>query len=206
MSSNKSTNLGLHLWEGEDDFLRTEFNENFQAIDTGIKAEETARKSAIQAETKARQSAIQAETKARQTAIQELKNSISSTGGSASQAVENLRNELTPKITAAQQAADAAQETADAAYCPTFKPYAVGSYRGTGTYGSSNPTVINVGFKPTAFVIFDSGGSCAGVYPNTKTSMESALTWTSTGVSIYSNDSEKQMNYKGHTYSYIVFR
>ena len=38
MSSNKSENLGLHLWEGEDDFLRTEFNENFQVIDAGVKA------------------------------------------------------------------------------------------------------------------------------------------------------------------------
>ena len=36
MSSNKSENLGLHLWEGEDDFLRTEFNENFQVLDQGI--------------------------------------------------------------------------------------------------------------------------------------------------------------------------
>ena len=34
MSSNKSENLGLHLWEGEDDFLRTEFNENFQLLDS----------------------------------------------------------------------------------------------------------------------------------------------------------------------------
>ena len=33
MSTNKSEHLSLHLWEPVDDFLRTEFNENFEAID-----------------------------------------------------------------------------------------------------------------------------------------------------------------------------
>ena len=33
MSTNKSEHLNLHLWEPEDDFLRTEFNENFEKID-----------------------------------------------------------------------------------------------------------------------------------------------------------------------------
>ena len=32
MSTNKSEHLNLHLWEPEDDFLRTEFNENFAAL------------------------------------------------------------------------------------------------------------------------------------------------------------------------------
>ncbi|MCI8539218.1 MAG: hypothetical protein HFF18_11255 [Oscillospiraceae bacterium] len=39
MSTNKSQNLKLHLWEPEDNFLRTEFNENFSAIDAALKAE-----------------------------------------------------------------------------------------------------------------------------------------------------------------------
>lgn len=33
MSTNKSANLNLHLWEPEDNFLRTEFNENFEKLD-----------------------------------------------------------------------------------------------------------------------------------------------------------------------------
>ena len=35
MSTNKSGHLNLHLWEPEDDFLRTEFNENFETLDAG---------------------------------------------------------------------------------------------------------------------------------------------------------------------------
>ena len=42
MSTNKSQNLKLHLWEPEDNFLRTEFNENFAAIDAAVKADRTA--------------------------------------------------------------------------------------------------------------------------------------------------------------------
>ena len=38
MSTHKSQNLNLHLWEPDDDFLRTEFNENFTAIDAGLES------------------------------------------------------------------------------------------------------------------------------------------------------------------------
>ena len=37
MSTNKSRNFQLHLWEPEDDFLRAEFNENFQKLDGAAK-------------------------------------------------------------------------------------------------------------------------------------------------------------------------
>lgn len=38
MSTNKTTNYRLHSWEPGDDFLRTEINENFEAIDTALAA------------------------------------------------------------------------------------------------------------------------------------------------------------------------
>ena len=37
MSSKKSTNYKLHQWEATDDFLRTEFNENFGTLDTAVR-------------------------------------------------------------------------------------------------------------------------------------------------------------------------
>ena len=33
MASNQTTNYGLHLWEPEDNFLRTEFNDNNEILD-----------------------------------------------------------------------------------------------------------------------------------------------------------------------------
>ena len=38
MSTNTSQNLGLHLWEPTDQVLRTEFNENWQKLDTAVGA------------------------------------------------------------------------------------------------------------------------------------------------------------------------
>lgn len=36
MSTNKTENYGLHAWEPGDDFMRTEFNENFQKLDAAL--------------------------------------------------------------------------------------------------------------------------------------------------------------------------
>ena len=36
MSTHKTPNYKLHKWESQDDFLRTEFNENFAKIDAEI--------------------------------------------------------------------------------------------------------------------------------------------------------------------------
>lgn len=36
MSTNKTENYHLHAWEAGDDFLRSEFNENFAAIDEAL--------------------------------------------------------------------------------------------------------------------------------------------------------------------------
>lgn len=77
MSTNKTTNLGLHSWVRSDRFSMDEFNENFNAIDkavgenkAGLAAETQARQSAVSAETQARQSAVSAETAARQALAQ----------------------------------------------------------------------------------------------------------------------------------------
>lgn len=79
MSTNKTTNYNLHAWVPEDDFLRSEFNDNFAGIDAALKslsdsiaAEAAAREAAVSAEAAARQSAVSAEQSARQSAITTL--------------------------------------------------------------------------------------------------------------------------------------
>lgn len=54
MSTNKTQNYQLHAWAPEDGFPRGELNANFTKLDTALKAEETARKSAVTAEANAR--------------------------------------------------------------------------------------------------------------------------------------------------------
>ena len=47
MSTNKTTNYNLHSWLPEDDFLRTEMNENFTKLDTLLKNETAALSAAL---------------------------------------------------------------------------------------------------------------------------------------------------------------
>lgn len=42
-----TTNYQLHQWEASDDFLRTDFNEDFQKIDAAVKGVETTLSAAI---------------------------------------------------------------------------------------------------------------------------------------------------------------
>ena len=51
-------NFGLHQWVPEDDFLRTDFNEDFAKIDAAIKGVETAANTALAG--KASQMALEA--------------------------------------------------------------------------------------------------------------------------------------------------
>lgn len=54
MSTNKTQNYQLHAWAAEDEGLLGELNANFTQLDTALKAEESARKSAVTAEANAR--------------------------------------------------------------------------------------------------------------------------------------------------------
>lgn len=49
MSTNQTERLQLHQWQSGDTFSREEFNENFQRIDAGVAAAETAAASALAA-------------------------------------------------------------------------------------------------------------------------------------------------------------
>ena len=46
MATNSSEHLGLHLWEPNDQVLRTEFNENWQKLDTAVEAAQEAAEAA----------------------------------------------------------------------------------------------------------------------------------------------------------------
>ena len=193
MSTNKSEHLKLHLWEPEDDFLRTEFNENFEAIDGAVQGEKTAREAAVQ----------------------QLEQRISDSGGSASGALAQAKQELSAAIqseannrsqgdTALQTQLNAVKKTAENAYCPEKKPYAVGTYTGDGGYGSSSPTRIMADFPPKALLI-SGNGICYIAAPEREIGKYTTLTWESDGVSIVDSFAAKdQFNESGKTYSYLL--
>lgn len=114
-------------------------------------------------------------------------------------------------LSTAQGSADAAQSTADTAYCPTNKPYTVGHYT-----GSNTETTITLGFRPSFVII--SGSSTAS-----PTGMESlgsrdiftggnvlseCISFTDTGFVLHVLDGNvyPQLVKLGISYDYIAFQ
>lgn len=85
----------------------------------------------------------------------------------------------------------------------------VGSYVGTGTYGSANPNEVTTPFKPQ--IVFVSNGSVGTtipmIRPLLKAESSAALTvaWTDDGVSWSATSAANQMNAKGTEYMVVAF-
>lgn len=142
MSTNKTQNYNLHSWVPEDDFIRSEFNENFTGIDTALKtladglaAETSARTSAVTAEKTAREQAVAAEKTAREQAV----------------AAETTARKQA--VTAEQNARVAAINALTASKAELV----FGTYTGNSTNTSFDQT-ISLGFTPKAVLILDEHG------------------------------------------------
>ena len=110
----------------------------------------------------------------------------------------------------AQETANTAQGTATAAYCPTNKPYVVGTYTGT----SSNMT-ITLGFKPSFLIIsgrqtsYPTGASSMCTYEllTAGNVLTECVTLTDTGFVLYLlADNVYPKLVERRTYDYIAFR
>ncbi len=139
MSTNKTQNYNLHSWVPEDDFIRSEFNDNFTGIDAALKtlsdglaAETSARAAAVTAEKTAREQAVAAEKTAREQAVT---------------AEQNARKQA---ITAEQNARAAAISTLTTAKAELV----VGAYTGDGTESRT----ISLGFTPRAVLLVTNYG------------------------------------------------
>lgn len=98
----------------------------------------------------------------------------------------------------------------------------VGSYVGTGTYGSANPNTLTFGFAPKMVVVVANSSSGIvpgsvfiagqtesdgiGNYDNPSYALELQLTWEDHSVSWYTTSDEagNQLNYNGTIYHYIA--
>ena len=103
---------------------------------------------------------------------------------------------------------------------PWAKGYVTGEYTGDGTYGADNPTVIDVGFRPSVIVIilhhlktrvipnsFVFANGMTEYKFNLNDNNGSVLTWTDVGVSIYNSVNPSfQYNNVDYKYHYIAWR
>mgnify|MGYP007114002047 CR=1 FL=1 len=112
---------------------------------------------------------------------------------------------------AEQEAAEAAQETAGAAYSPDNMPYVAGTY--TGNYGT---TTVELGFCPQLLII--AGDSNSSSQSGRSTSLGSyfgviggdhnyeTVTLSGTGFSVRNGTTYPELNEGNITYLYIAFR
>ena len=96
----------------------------------------------------------------------------------------------------------------------------VGSYVGTGTYGSENPNVIDISLNPVALFVYDNGPSGlmmafkgTGYYQITLGSInrkhpvsfcDGSISWYSIEKTTGTTREGHQLNMSGETYSYLV--
>lgn len=115
----------------------------------------------------------------------------------------------TATANAAAAKADAAKQSADTAYTPDNKPYAMGTYVGTG----GTPQAIELGFMPSFIIIgtflntsdpLSASGKVIAVGRNT---LLGKVTFTKTGFRVTENGQEfPNVNVQGWTFTYIAFR
>ena len=85
----------------------------------------------------------------------------------------------------------------------------VGSYTGTGTYGSANPNEVTIPFKPQ--IVFVSNGSVGTTIPmirpleKAKSSAALTVAWTDDSVSWSATSAAAQMNANGTDYIVVAF-
>lgn len=139
MSTNKTQNYQLHSWVPEDDFLHSEFNDNFTSLDAVLKSLESAL--ADEAAARADADAIEAETRE---------------GAIADEAYAR-KKAVSDEATARQKAINA--------LTLSKAELVFGTYTGNANSPTSFDQTISLGFTPKAVLIVDEYGR-VGAMPN----------------------------------------
>ena len=221
MSSEKTQYYSLHRWRPEDAFLRAEFNENSELVDSalhGIRQEAATGVSGVQAAVEeARRAAEEAVEGARSEALA----AVSGAKKELTEALNKAKADLNAAVAAAKkEALNAAAER----YGPDNPGYVSGTYTGTGLSGPEHPSALELGFRPSLVIL--TGPDGAGEHnmtiltaqaPSASTVLGSgdsyaahgilAVTWKAAGVSWYhERRADYQMNLEDKTYHYLAFR
>ncbi len=165
MSTSQTPNYGLHQWAGEDQFKRTDFNEDNAKLDAalhGLRSDLTAQTAVVDG--KAAQTALDALSaavgkKAEQSALNALTTKVNA------KAEQSALNALTTKVNAkAEQSAlnalttkvnAKAEQSALNAAAATIPKVAAGTYTGDGAASRT----ISLGFTPKAVYVCPQNGN-----------------------------------------------
>ena len=161
MGTYKTEHYGLHQWVPEDDFLRTDFNENFEKLDTALHAAEQNLRADLTGDVQRLDTALD-------TLERELRADhdadITQVESALSTAQQTLRSEFNSSIQQVNTTLASIQALAEGRANIVF-----GTYTGDGTKNR----LINLGITPKWVLLFPelgdysngSGGLCAPGHP-----------------------------------------
>lgn len=213
--ANYTQNYQLHQWVPEDNFLRTDFNEDFEKIDTAIKSTETGLQARVDGETARLNGEVSrldgAIATAQQTVQSNLDTQVARLDGALASAQQTLRNEynggfqnVNGTLAAIQQSLGQKLELVN------------GSFAGTAAINTMTEQIITLGFQPRTVIIgavpfnYDSslgfGVNCLVIYPGLICTGASSMHKTeleiiSTGFRIAGH-----ANLTGYSYQYLAIR
>ena len=124
MSTKKTTNYNLHSWEPDDDFLRSEFNENFDKLDAELKKGLDGLASAAKSDNSALKKELS-------DSIAQLTGTVTSNKGEAEAALAQLRESKSRVVSG----------------------YYSGLYQGSNTSNLAQQK-ISLGFQPQLVIVF----------------------------------------------------
>ena len=150
-----TANYGLHQWVPEDNFLRSDFNTDFQKIDSAIKATEEELRSGYQGE-------------------------VTRLDGALAAAQQTLRNEFTGGLQNVNAALDTLQQASSRKL-----EMVTGSFVGNATAGTTAEQAIQLGFQPCCVIFGNANfrydgedgmsSNCVVLYPGVSCSGRSSL-------------------------------
>ena len=203
MGSNKTEHYGLHQWVPEDDFLRTDFNENFEKLDLALYTAEQNLRTDLTGDVEQLNTALD-------TLERELRADhdadITQVESALSKAQQTLRSEFNSSIqkvnTTLESVKDLAEGRADIVF---------GTYTGNGAETRN----VNLGFAPKWIMLFAAsgetgngyGGLAAVNYPIRSTSRGTHLQITGSFIRITCDAvSGPLTNLSGQVYYYLAAR
>lgn len=146
MGTYKTEHYGLHQWVPEDDFLRTDFNENFEKLDTALHAAEQNLRADLTGDVQRLDTALD-------TLERELRADhdadITQVESALSTAQQTLRSEFNSSIQQVNTTLASVQALAEGRANIVF-----GTYTGDGR----SSTTVNLGFAAKWIVVFAAAG------------------------------------------------
>lgn len=190
-------NYQLHQWEPSDDFLRTDFNEDFKKIDTAIKTTEQSLRTNFTGEISRLDAALSS-------TEEDLRADFTGNLDSVNTALSQLENELRSELTSDVSRLDTLIDTLEKRINIT-----IGSYTGNGAFEQQ----ITLGFQPKAVLIEHKDGRRSegnnyyfwgGLAHQANNSVIATL--TTTGFTVSVSGQSTATNIQNTVYVYVAFR